>query len=65
MSEIDAKTSVEEILDSCPKALSVFNAFGLEVYVCGQPVWETIEDLCQKKNADINALILELKKTCS
>ncbi len=64
MTDISPETSVEEIVSDCPKSLEVFGRFGLEVYVCGQPVWDNLEQLCSKKKADLRALMSELRKVC-
>ena len=62
--EINAKTSVEEIINSCPESLNVFKKYGLEVFVCGEPVWDDLGTVCRRKGADTEKVAKELKAVC-
>lgn len=62
--KINAKTRVEEIINSCPESLAVFRKFGLEVFVCGEPVWDDLGTVCRKKGVDMAKVVKELGSVC-
>ncbi|PIS47293.1 MAG: hypothetical protein COT17_04170 [Elusimicrobia bacterium CG08_land_8_20_14_0_20_51_18] len=62
--EINENTSVEEILRLCPETLRVFEKFKLQVFICGEPVWDTLGQLCETKDVRTEELVEELKKIC-
>lgn len=65
MIDIGPKTSVEEILEICPESMEVFSSLGLQVYVCSQPVWDSLEQLCEKNGKNLKELIEKLKAKCA
>jgi len=62
--EITKDTSVEEIINKCSKSLEVFKKYGIVVFVCGEPVWDTLAGVCQKAGIQVDIIISEIKKVC-
>lgn len=60
--EINKNTSVEEIVRKYPKSIDVFKKFNMEVIVCGEIVWDSLGELCEKHGVDFNSVLIELKK---
>jgi iron-sulfur cluster repair protein YtfE (RIC family) len=62
--DINPQTSIEELIEKCPKSLDVFKKYNIRVLVCGEPVWDTISEVCEKSNQDVNLVLSDIKKVC-
>jgi len=62
--EITPHTLIEEIITNCPKSIDVFKRYNIHVFVCGEPVWDTLIVACQKSGIDVNIILSEIKKIC-
>lgn len=60
--EIDKDTPVEEIIAKNPSSVEVFKRFGMEVIICGEVVWDSVGQLCEKYGVDVDIFLAELKK---
>ncbi len=56
------ETTVEEVLEQSPDAARVFVELGLPCFVCGEPVWGTVAELCAKHGKDTKAVLEALNR---
>lgn len=59
---ITRKSKIEDILRDFPEKAGIFVQMGIPCLVCGEPFWGTIEELCERYNADIDLLLKKLNK---
>ncbi|MEO0086411.1 MAG: DUF1858 domain-containing protein [candidate division WOR-3 bacterium] len=45
---VDQNTTIEDLLERYPSMAGVFVRLGLPCLVCGEPVWGTVGELCEK-----------------
>lgn len=62
--EINKDTYIEDIINGCEKSISVFRKYDINVFICSEPIFDTLEGVCTKKGVDIDKLIIELKEVC-
>jgi hypothetical protein len=63
--QIQRDTSIEEIVESSPKAVAYLMRNGIHCVVCGEPIWGTFEELAQSKGFSddkIDKFVEELNK---
>lgn len=60
--EINKDTPVEEIVREKPSSIEIFRKFGIEVIICGEVVWDSLGELCEKHNVNPEILINEILK---
>jgi len=61
---INSQTSIEELIEICPKAIEIFQKYNINVFLCSEPVWDTISGICEKSNVDINLILSEINEIC-
>jgi len=59
---INGDTRIEELLEQHPGLAGVFVRIGLPCFVCGEPVWGTVAELCRKHGRDLDE-VLEVLRT--
>jgi len=65
---IEPTTSIEELLDVYPQAVSIMLRNDLPCLVCGEPVWGTIEELAGRSGwstGKVATLVEELNRSYS
>jgi hypothetical protein len=62
--ELNADVSVEELVETHPKAIGFLAARGIVCIRCGEPYWGTLRDLAATKGLDgqIDAIVDDLKQ---
>ncbi len=50
--KISADTTIEELLEQHPELNREFVRLGLPCFVCGEPVWGTVADVCHRHHRD-------------
>ncbi len=50
--KVGADTVIEELLEQHPELNRVFVRLGLPCFVCGEPVWGTVADVCRRHRRD-------------
>jgi hypothetical protein len=58
---IDGDTRIEELLEQYPVLAGVFVRHGLPCFVCGEPAWGTIGDLCKQHGHDLSEVLSVLR----
>ncbi len=53
-------TVIEELLESHPELNRVFVRLGLPCFVCGEPVWGTVGELCERLHQDPDQVLAAL-----
>lgn len=61
MKAIDKDITVEELVTTYPKSVSLLMSKGIVYVQCGEPVWGTLEEAVQRKNGDVNAIATLLR----
>jgi hypothetical protein len=56
-------TPVEEVLARKPLTAGTFIRLGLPCFVCGEPTWGTVAELCTRHEKDLAAVLDELNST--
>lgn len=62
---IEPTTSVEELIEQFPAAVSIMLRNDLACLVCGEPVWGTVEELARThgwQDQQIGSLVSELNR---
>jgi hypothetical protein len=65
---IEPTTSIEELLDVFPHAVSIMLRNDLPCLVCGEPVWGTIRELAERNGwsaGKLTTLVEELNRSYS
>lgn len=57
-----ADTTVEDVLARSPGAAAVFVELGLPCFVCGEPAWGTVRELCERHGKDVTAVLAALNR---
>ena len=60
--KLRADLVVEEVLESHPELNRVFVRLGLPCFVCGEPVWGTIAELCRRHGQDPDKVLAALNR---
>ncbi len=62
--ELNADLSVEELVETYPKAIGFLADRGIVCIRCGEPYWGTLRDLAATKGLDgqIDAIVGDLKQ---
>jgi hypothetical protein len=55
-------TTVEEVLEQKPGTARVFVEMGLPCFVCGEPVWGTVAELCERHGKDLARVLDALNR---
>lgn len=63
--DINPQTSVESIVEKYPDSIKVFQKYNINIIICGQIVWDSLEDICKKNGVDVNIIIKEIKDLIS
>ncbi len=58
----DENSTIEEILAAAPAAARVLVEFGMPCFVCGEPVWGTVGELCRKYDKDVAVVLDRLNR---
>jgi len=58
---IDGDTRIEELLEQYPVLAGVFVRLGLPCFVCGEPAWGTVGDLCKQHGRDLLEVLSVLR----
>ena len=58
---IDGDTLIEELLEKHPGLTGVFVRIGLPCFVCGEPAWGTVGELCQRHGRDLTEVLSALR----
>lgn len=59
---ITRKSKIEDVLRDFPEKVRIFVQMGLPCFVCGEPFWGTIEELCNRYNVDIDVVLKKLNE---
>lgn len=62
--EINPDISIEELLEKCPKSIEIFQKYSIQVFVCGEPVWDTLRGVCEKNSKNLDLILKEIKEIC-
>jgi iron-sulfur cluster repair protein YtfE (RIC family) len=62
--EITKDTTIEEIIEKCPKSLEIFKKYNITVFICGEVVWDTIGGVCEKNAINFEKISEEIKNLC-
>ena len=63
MSYISANTTIEEIVREYPELIRPLMQFGIKCFMCGEPIWGTLEENAQEKGIEnLNEIVKELNK---
>lgn len=60
---MDAKISIEELVDMLPVAVTYLSKKGIKCIACGEPIWGTLEEAAREKGFgedEINEFVREL-----
>ncbi|MBN2542349.1 DUF1858 domain-containing protein [bacterium] len=60
--EITKEWTVEKLLEFHPETSRIFIRYKLPCIQCGEPVWGTIEEICDEHGVDVNDFINALRK---
>ncbi len=63
--EIDAKISIEDLVDILPASASYLSGKGIRCIACGEPIWGTLEEAALEKGfgqEEINGFVRELNE---
>jgi hypothetical protein len=63
--EISTESAIEEIIEKCPESLKLFEKYNIQVFICGEPIWDNLNSICEKYEIDKTKFIEELKTICS
>ncbi|HDH96585.1 MAG TPA: DUF1858 domain-containing protein [Proteobacteria bacterium] len=55
--KIDADTTIEELVRTHPKLVSVLERFGIVCIACGEPVWGTLGEHVREKGLDMDEVL--------
>lgn len=58
---IDGDTLIEELLEQHPDLAGVFVRIGLPCFVCGEPAWGTVGELCERHGRDLTDVLSALR----
>ncbi len=58
---IDGDTFIEELLEQHPDLAGVFVRIGLPCFVCGEPAWGTVGELCERHGRDLTEVLSALR----
>ncbi|MCX7648499.1 MAG: hypothetical protein N2Z60_07805 [Elusimicrobiales bacterium] len=62
--EINPDISIEELIENCPKSIEVFQKHSIPVFVCGEPVWDSLKGVCEKNSKSLDLILKEIKEIC-
>lgn len=62
--DITKDTPVDKIVEMCPETVEILNKYSLPAFICGEPVWDTLESVCKQKNINVETVINELNQLC-
>ncbi len=60
--ELTGDTPVEELLSRKPATAQVFVKLGLPCFVCGEPAWGTLTELCARHKRDLESVLDALNR---
>ncbi|MFO7650601.1 MAG: DUF1858 domain-containing protein [bacterium] len=60
--KLTAETTVEDVLAQAPGTAGVFVELGLPCFVCGEPAWGTVGELCERHGKDVAAVLAALNR---
>jgi hybrid cluster-associated redox disulfide protein len=60
--KISSGTTVEELLERYPGTIKIFMDFGIPCFVCGEPLWGTIEETAVNYGVDLSLLLERLSE---
>lgn len=58
---IDRNTRIDELLERHPALAGVFVQLGLPCFVCGEPAWGTIGELCVRRSRNPDEVLSALR----
>jgi hypothetical protein len=58
---IDGDTPIEDLLERHPGLAGVFVRIGLPCFVCGEPAWGTVGELCERHGRDLTEVLSALR----
>ena len=58
-------SSVEDVLAANPHAAADFVALGLPCFVCGEPAWGTVGELCDRHGKNVEVVLSVLNRAAS
>ncbi len=59
--DINEQTPVDSLVEKYPWSVEIFQKHGINVIICGQPVWDSIEEVCKNNSVDPSIIIAEIK----
>jgi methionine synthase II (cobalamin-independent) len=65
---VTAKTTIEELVDESPDAVTYLMKQGIRCIRCGEPIWGTLEEAAKEKgfnDNDIKRFVKELNEIMS
>ncbi|NOY05875.1 MAG: DUF1858 domain-containing protein [Chlorobi bacterium] len=66
--DITLDTTIEELVESYPDAVSLLMEFGIRCLICGEPAWGTLEEAMQEKDfppEKMEKVLAELRRNLS
>ncbi|MEO0085145.1 MAG: DUF1858 domain-containing protein [candidate division WOR-3 bacterium] len=58
---VDRNTPIDELLERHPALAGVFVQLGLPCFVCGEPAWGTLGELCARHGRDPDEVLSALR----
>jgi hypothetical protein len=59
---VTEESAIEELLEQHPGLNSVFIRFRLPCFVCGEPAWGTVGDICRRHGVDPAEVVAALRE---
>jgi hypothetical protein len=59
---VTEQSVVEELLEQHPDLNRVFIRFKLPCFVCGEPAWGTVADICKRHGVDAAKVVAALRQ---
>jgi hypothetical protein len=63
--KIDKNTSIEDLLSAIPVSVNYLRDKGIRCFVCGEPIWGTIQSACMEKgftDKEISIFVKEINE---
>lgn len=65
MKYFEKDTSIEDLVDEYPGAISLLSKFGIRCLICGEPSWGTIAEAANEKgisDKELDDIIIEINR---
>ena len=66
--KINKDTAIEDLLELIPESIVYLRDKGIRCFVCGEPIWGTLESACKEKgftDVEIENIVTEINKFSS